>query len=313
MASNLQHILANLEMAPPQGSWDQLSARLDAEYDLPEITLAQKLDTAALQPPASAWAAIASAIPAETEQQQQIQPAFTEEAKPAKVLPFSLKKIAVAAAVLGIIALGSWYLLRTDNTSLPPVQQSVATQKENDQQTGQSSPTQPAVAPPVMAQKEPDHAVRSFRTADKTEAPDNAANAINSVDIAANETPVEEITPANPVTVLATNAVAPATIADRPYRDARGKVVMDMNLLNNPGTPQYVTVTAPNGEQTRINKKFLPVLTFLNTGADNGQFNNSLKQRFQKWRNQLIQQASFVPSATNFLDIMELKELLQDK
>ncbi|NML23040.1 hypothetical protein HHL16_19335 [Pseudoflavitalea sp. G-6-1-2] len=312
MASNIQHTLANLEMAPPQGSWDQLSARLDAEYDLPEIALAQKLDAAALQPPANAWAAIAAAIPSEAVQPKQtIQPTFTEEATPAKVVPFSLKKIAVAAAVLGIIALGSWYLLRTNSAGIPPVQQSVAAQKENEQPASPSSIPQPAVAPPVIAQKEHDQAVKPLRASDKNEQSINAATAISSTDIG-NDAVVEEITPANPVTVKATATEAPATIPDRPYRDARGKVVMDMNLLNNPGT-QYVTVTAPNGEQTRINKKFLPVLTFLNTGADNGQFNNTLKQRFQKWRNQLIQQASFVPSATNFLDIMELKELLQDK
>ncbi len=116
----------------------------------------------------------------------------------------------------------------------------------------------------------------------------------------------------NPSIVQPQHVVTEVNIPARPYRDAAGKMVMDMNLLTTPGT-QYVTVTAPNGEQTRISRKFLPVLTFLNTGADNGQFNAALKQKLQLLRKELLQQASFVPSAANFLDIMELKELLQDK
>jgi hypothetical protein len=87
---------------------------------------------------------------------------------------------------------------------------------------------------------------------------------------------------------------------------------MDLSVITRPGNP-YITVTGPNGSQTRISNKFLPCLSYLNN--DHGIYNPEgmqWKERFQEWRNKLLSEGSFVPSASNFFDIFELKEMIQD-
>jgi hypothetical protein len=94
---------------------------------------------------------------------------------------------------------------------------------------------------------------------------------------------------------------------------------MNMDLLTTAAS-NYISVTGPNGEQTRISTKFANYLMYLNKdGGDNEEYidylirnSNFWKTRFEQWRNKILQQASFIPSSTNFFDIIELKELLKD-
>lgn len=307
MEPNIQNTLTNLQIEPPQGSWELLSVRLNTEFDQAEQRVALKMDAAAIPPPPGIWSAISENLPG---------PIFTEEKTPAKIIAIPFWKVAVAAFVLIAISYGGWFLFRTPSGSIAAIDQQVP-------QTGNQTQAQPLVPsssgttrniPPAIAQQLPE-----TTTPLAAPPPDNnntTIEGITSTDTETTNTIAEnnqsDIPSTDPRLVRAEDVVTEAKIANRAYRDTSGRVVMDMNLLNTPGT-QYVTVTAPNGEQTRISRKFLPVLTFINTGADNGQFNAVLKQKLQDLRRQLLQQASFVPSATNFLDIMELKELLQDK
>ncbi|QEC45669.1 hypothetical protein [Pseudobacter ginsenosidimutans] len=305
MEPTIQHKLANLEIAPPQGGWELLSARLVTEYDQTEIRLAQTLNDTALTPPSGAWAAIATGLPSEEELiTTPVQPA------PARVVSFPFGKVAVAAAVLIVISFAGWFMLSSDNTTAP-VAQTDAPPGNNVQAQPNAPSNSPnrITTPPAIAQEIPAERTRPLDVEQK-----EIENNTLITDVTEDNQPIDQDLPAaEPSLVRSQNlSTAAVSIPNRAYRDAAGKVVMDMNLLTTPGT-QYVTVTAPNGEQTRISRKFLPVLTFINTGADNGQFNSSFKQKIQELRKQLLQQASFVPSAANFLDIMELKELLQDK
>ncbi|WP_127132293.1 hypothetical protein [Pseudoflavitalea rhizosphaerae] len=304
MEPTIQHKLANLEIAPPQGGWELLSARLDTEYDQSEIRLAQTLNDTTLTPPSGAWAAIAANLPAAEEDLISV-PA---QPVPARVVSFPLGKVAVAAAVLIVISFVSWFMLRSGETTAP-----VAQTESPSGNNAQAQPNTPSnspnriTTPPAIAQEIP--AERPGTSASEERDTENNSTGTDALP----DNQVDQDLPStDPSLVRAQDLSAAVSIPNRAYRDAAGKVVMDMALLTTPGN-QYVTVTAPNGEQTRISRKFLPVLTFINTGADNGQFNSSFKQKVQELRKQLLQQASFVPSATNFLDIMELKEILQDK
>ena len=304
MGPTIQHKLANLEIAPPQGGWELLSARLGTEFDQPEIQLAQRLNDAALTPPSSAWAAIAANLPTEAEII-----AVPAQPAPARVVSFPFGKVAVAAAVLIVISFASWFMFRSNNTTAPVAQtemppgNNVQAQPETPSNRPNRITTPPAIAQEIPAERTRPLSVDQKDIESNTAAPDATPD---------NQVMDQDLLAAEPSLVRSQNLSTAVSIPNRAYRDAAGKVVMDMNLLTTPGT-QYVTVTAPNGEQTRISRKFLPVLTFINTGADNGQFNSTLKLKIQELRKQLLQQASIVPSATNFLDIMDLKELLQDK
>lgn len=308
MAPTNQHTLLHLEVAPPEGSWEQLSARLDLEFDQAEQRIAQKLDGAAIAPPPALWSTIAEGLPLPVEQGSA--EASIPARKPARVISVPLWKVAVAAAVFIVLSYGGWYLFRTPSGSLtagdppPAVAGSPAQEQTNTTPSGSASTLN---MPPAIAQQMP------VRKAAPLPVRNNNTNSVSTD----NDIPVENEQPdlpsTSPTLVRAEDVVQEVlSVPGKAIRDASGKMVMDMNLITTPGN-HYVTVTAPNGEQTRMSRKFLPVLTFLNTGADNGQFSTGLKQKIQELRKQLLQQASFVPSATNFLDIMELKELLQDK
>ena len=89
---------------------------------------------------------------------------------------------------------------------------------------------------------------------------------------------------------------------------------MDESLVTAPDE-NYIIVTSPNGEQTKISRKFLKMLSVMNTGPYNNLMNAEnfqWKLRFEEWRSKLLQQATYIPTANNFLDIMDLKELLEE-
>jgi hypothetical protein len=110
-------------------------------------------------------------------------------------------------------------------------------------------------------------------------------------------------------------------IAAKPIRNAKGEIIQNPRIINNPGS-NYISITAPNGEQTKISSKFLHLLMFLNDANDidqvDGYFDKNFlesliwKSRFQEWRNEIIN-TSFGPSSTNFMDIFELKELITEE
>ena len=74
--------------------------------------------------------------------------------------------------------------------------------------------------------------------------------------------------------------------------------------------PDYFVVTAPNGQQVKISSKFSDAVNSLFAG-DNS--DNSWKTRFDTWKSKLISSPSFIPTAGNFLDIVELKDLLKEQ
>ncbi len=76
--------------------------------------------------------------------------------------------------------------------------------------------------------------------------------------------------------------------------------------------PDYFTVTAPNGQLVKISSKFSDAAAYFFNMSDDGN-DPSWKIRFDNWRKKIISSPSFIPTAGNFLDIMELKELLKEQ
>ncbi len=106
----------------------------------------------------------------------------------------------------------------------------------------------------------------------------------------------------------------PVSIPARLIRDANGNVIMDLNLITTPDAP-YITVTGPNGSQTRISSKFLGFLRYLNGDAQDDAANYDeiiWKEKFNSWREKLLNENSFIPAANNFFDIFEMKDIIQE-
>ena len=114
--------------------------------------------------------------------------------------------------------------------------------------------------------------------------------------------------------ILPATEISPISVTAPPIYDDNGNIIMDVNLVSAPDE-NYIIVTSPNGEQTKISRKFLKMLCMMNGGIDYNYMNAEnyqWKMRFEEWRSKLLQQASYIPTANNFLDIVDLKELLQE-
>ena len=117
-------------------------------------------------------------------------------------------------------------------------------------------------------------------------------------------------------------AVPEVNIPAKPIRDESGEIIQYISLAEGIAS-RYVSVTGPNGQQTKISSKFANLLLYLNddndTDENEGVFTRSFlesllwKSRFQSWRN-AISQTAYIPSSTNFMDILEFRDLiLQEK
>ncbi|MBO9565107.1 MAG: hypothetical protein J7621_20190 [Niastella sp.] len=306
MSANVQHILLNLEAAPPPGAWETISTRLDTEFDASESKIAEKLYDWETPPPSAAWDHIALAL--------QITPAPQEA--PAKVIRLPFRKVAIAAAVLAIVGFLTWNFLNSapDNTNIVQRTQEPTTPNNNTPNNDvQVQPSLPAIDASIGGRRRT--TINVARRVNVTEALNTnyVSNTMPEID------PMDDIQHAEIDGLRAQVTTARNGIKAPLIKDANGNVIMDKSLIitrdNN-----YIIITCPNGEQTRISAKFLPVLTDLNAATDPAEYfdavireNNIWKSRFSQWRAKLMQQASFAPTANNFLDILTLKELIAEQ
>jgi hypothetical protein len=307
MSANVQHILLNLEAAPPPGAWDTISTRLNTEFDASESKIAEKLYDWETPPPSAAWGHIALAL--------QITPAPQEA--PAKVIRLPFRKVAIAAAVLAIVGFLTWNFLNSapDNTNIVQRTQEPTT-PDNNTTTNNDLPVQPSL--PAIDASIGGRRRATINVARRV----NATQALNANYVSST---MPEIDPMDDIQYAEVDGLRAQVITARNgikaplIKDASGNVIMDKSLIitrdNN-----YIIITCPNGEQTRISAKFLPVLTDLNAATDPAEYfdavireNNIWKSRFSQWRSKLMQQASFAPTANNFLDILALKELIEEQ
>lgn len=307
MSANVQHILLNLETVPPAGVWDTISARLDEEFDAQEITISQKLYDWEATPPPGAWENIAIALRVNT--------AVETQETPAKVIRLPFRRMAIAAAVLGIVSFATWNFLNRASGDpivegkLPATPSNTITTDINDTRV---QPSLPVIDAAIGGRRR-----TNINIARRVNATALIQNALISNAIA--EEPVDDLPYAGVGGLHAQVTTSRKGIKAPLIRDANGNIIMDNSLIISRDN-NYIIITCPNGEQTRLSTKFLPLLLDLNATMDPAEYfdtmireNSIWKNRFSQWRYKLMQQASFAPTATNFLDIMALKELIEEK
>ena len=344
MATKIKHILNNLEVQPPPGVWPEIAARLNAEFDAEEAPVAQKMFELSVTPPANLWSNIAAELNGERETDEVLvskklndiivaPPATVWEKiaaylsaqhpaakKEGRVIDLhSSRKAIIAAAAMVLLTVGAWYFLdKANTTDTPEVAGKATTTPANSKHATTPSRTraadleigEPAIAKPLAAltvsadasilnNRYNRHGAR--RTAFYDYQP-IATSYAGTDDMQA---------------VDFTNANSPDVEAPL-IRDAKGQVILDKKLVTSPDDC-YINVTSPNGEQTRISSKFLHIISTLNQEAEPQDYfdfmmqENSLwKVRFSEWKEKFMNQASFVPTANSFTDILELKDLLME-
>lgn len=309
MSPNLQHTLSNLELAPPPEAWKAIASRLDAEFDVQDSGIAQKLSDTALTPPPGSFDAIMTKMDA-------VSPA--PSGKPARVVSMAYRRVAIVAAAVVLIALSAWYFMSSGSGTTPAAVPGIAVTDDNNiipeasASVVPSPVTQERITQARVIRRSP-RMIRQYADVP----PGMITQAVYSpyentgTDVPAlQHAGIDDLTPVN--TINRPNVPGPL------IRDANGDVIIDRNLVVSPDN-NYIIVTGPNGEQTRISAKFLDMLESMNAEeVPDGYFdmifreNTLWKSRFRQWRNKLLQQSTFIPSATNFLDLLELRDMLED-
>jgi len=299
MPVSLQNKLQQFEVAPPPEVWDKISRRLDEEFVTSDNQLAAKLENASIAAPAGVWDNISAELTGGADQEKQ----------PAKVV-FIYKRIAVAAIVIGLLLLGGLYLL----TSNKPENNLVNTVPQK------TTPPSPAVKPEQP--KLPDTGNNAL-TANKEEPAQkvrkDVSRSIPKPRILAENIPASNEYSPNPeqaplYDLHTVSALQPVSVSAPPLRDKKGNIILDASLISNPDD-KYITVTGPNGKQTKISSKFLSCLGYINatpTSNDMDMRAIQCKTQFEEWRRKILAQPAFIPTANNFFDIFELKDLIQE-
>lgn len=275
MTGDLQYKLFNLSVAPPANAWENIAGQMDKET---AQSISLKLQQAALEPPPAVWDNIASTL---------------YESAPARVVPMkrTWTRIAIAAAVAGIIVLaGLAYLMQSEPNNS-------TANKDKQAPTPAITNTQTEKEDIEVAIPEP-RATISYA----------AAGSFNPV-------PLRRRTNTN---------IRYARVEMEPGTEHSDVNIDDLAQPPLSGEPhayiepkEYLTIAAPNGQPAKISAKFSDGLGYLYNyqtvqSIDGALKSLSWKRRFSNWTHKLMSNTGFIPAASNFLDIVELEELLKE-
>jgi hypothetical protein len=287
MSEQLKHKIHNYEVDPPAAVWKNLASELNNTNDY--LPVSKKMFDYEVNPPSSAWINISEAL----KKGEGIQGVI-----PARRINPLIFKFGVAAVFIGIIILGSLFLINDNSTP----RKQIADNLKNP--SGSSKKKHIWLDP-------------SITTATLL----NAASAISSLKEAETYANIPDIEndgyvssrPLHNVPIKASFTVENISIPARPILDSRGEVILYPKIVMSEDG-EHIEITAPNGQQTRISSKFINVLLYLNGDQEVPYVNSPVEReiwqkKFDDWRNKIMQN-SFIPSSSNFFDIMELKELL---
>jgi hypothetical protein len=286
MSGSLKNKLLQFEAVPPSRVWEEISAQLNEEFVAADSLVADKLENASVAPPFGMFDKIEAGL---------------HEVVPGRVVPM-YRKFAVAAAVIGVFILGGIYFLKDTTSKYQELVNNNTLLEHQDTANDTVAESLPipstgGVDASVGTQ------IKTLLRRGRGGSPQTHAQLASFTDI--------DIDDPKPVQMI--SATEPVHVAAPPIRDEKGNVIMDPAIISTPNEP-YITVTSPNGSQTKISNKFLSCLSYLNGNFSASEINyegQQWKSRFAEWRNKLSE-AGFVPGANNFFDIFELQELIRD-
>jgi hypothetical protein len=289
MSDILKNKMSNYEVLPPEDVWRNIISELDESKIFQPLS--EKMYGYEVEAPADSWSNISEAL--------------SNEAKaPIKFLNSLYIKLGAAAIVIGVVLVSSLYLFNSEEGNKENTvsnQQKLEPKFPGQQSTAiDPAPDQPSVAanfPTLPLRKNlrlSDHAAikSSFRQGFRQRRRALTAAAIT------------------PRFIDMSKEMNDIIVQGRLIRNERGDIIKDAHIITGGGDDEYISVTGPNGQQTRISSKFADVVYYLN-GNEHMQ-NTEWQTKFKNWRNRIMQ-TSFIPSSNNFLDILELKDFILEE
>lgn len=281
--------LLNYEVTPPIDAWAAIADELLTSNDL--LPLSKKLSDYEVAPPVDAWTFISKSLLTETELPSGVLATYFK---------IPLFKVIAAAAILGVLITGGLYLSHLD---LLKDTLAVTHIYKADSINGESETKSTATAPITDDSELSDDPIIPVGVPKARKSSATTGKELRNTKIQ------QTVLPRSEMEIM---------IAAKPIRNASGEIIQNHQITNYEDN-QYISITGPNGQQTKISSKFLNMLLFINDDSDidqvDGYFDKNFlesliwKSRFQDWRNKIIS-TSFVPSSANFMDILEFKDLI---
>lgn len=307
MADNVQDILRNLEVNPPPGIFDKISVQLVAELNSFQ-PFENKLYNLEIAPPVESKANIFALLDQREEES-------STPGRKAPVISLFSRRIAVAALIVGVISASALFLFNADFKSGTVAKTSSVPRPAPEAQRAAPGITLPADTNEADADLASNNEIPVTRSTTRNYKPPRPRRQLQVSQPQKTSEPDSYISYAELEDLSEFKHSTPIAVEAPPIRDKQGRIIMDEELIT-ADDPQYIIVTSPNGEQTRLSKKFINTLSYMNgelRASDINRDGAEWKKRFDQWRNHFVQQAAFIPAASNFLDIFELKELMQER
>ena len=317
MSSNWLNRIQQHAATPPEGAWQNIVDYLDNDEEEQE-GFAAKLSALEIPPPATAQNNIFALLDAEEKALAFEQRVYHyEEKAPAevwprivtalntgetKIIPLNNRirnnrtvylRAAAAAVVITILSITAWLLSRQGSGM-----REIAAVTEQPQTTVPAAP-------------------ESEKTVTATSDTQEKKTAVKTA--AAAQTAVITSEPAyiqsNEAIVLAQN---PAAGKKDKLQTATGETPENVELMNTPNS--YISIAGPDGQSIRVSSKFSNLIGYLTEQKPETQENLDIiikesaqwRATFAKWRNKMTNNA-VAPALTNFMDIIELSNLLEGK
>lgn len=273
MSGELKHKMYDYEVKPPKAVWDSIAGGLEEQEALKPLV--KKMRAWEVTPPPAIWRNILAALKGET---------------PVRRIGsrYIYRWSAAAAAVL--VVAGAWYFNYSD-TAGETETSTVMTSPDDiePQSSGENVSSDKVFVSPVKLVSSP----RRNRQAIYED------EVITVLPLSY----VEDASPVNSEYI---------SVTPRPILTASGELIEDMSVVN-PHNDKYVTITAPNGQQTKVSSKLVDAIRYFNSiKPDPAAKDSTLQQRIHEWRNKILK-SGFVPSSNNFMDILEMTDLVEEK
>ncbi len=292
MSEHLKQVFSQCVIAPPPAVWDKIAGEVNRSNDLHDLQ--NRISAYGETPRASLWLIIKEHI------------RVTSLTNGRRYYQQPIYRIMTAAAFTGLVVMGSFYIFNKN-----------------------ASKKQLATHLPLSG-SQPEHDVTSS-DADNPAVKDLPSQlAVTSVTFGIPGKQKKAFGPGttrllrNTIITLAgiPENVVNVAVPARPIRNEIGDIIQDTKILATASDP-YIKITGPNGKQTKISAKFRNLLLYLNRDndlADNRDYDDKSfteglewKTKFRNWRNKILENA-VIPTSTNYMDIVELKDLiLKDK
>ena len=327
MKKNWLHRILNYTVTPPEGVWDDIASTLNKEehrtagvssklldYEVapPDTVLtnifdtldneehiisvlpaAEKMQQYIIEPPAAVWDNINSALDTKKESADIIQ--LIDWKNNLKII----YRIAVAAIVLAVILIPVLINRKQQAAEVTPV----ATIKTGTLPVPPIADTNKATVLP------PNETAVQSSTSSSPNTISNRSKALYFIPDTLGYIKGSEVTD------LAPN---PVKLNKEKLKNAGGQIPEDIGLINTPNT--YISITGPDGQAVKISSKFSNLIGYLNeqNPATIENIDIIIKESaqwratFTSWRNKMTNN-TVAPSLGNFMDIIELSKVLEEK